>query len=210
MAYHLMACVHGRDYWLGSTKSPRESIEKGIELVQKAIALDDTYADAHGQLSHLYIQKREYDKAIAEGERAVALNPSGAGVIATYAVSLDFACRSEEAIPLFQKAIRLNPHGPSFYYHSFGNTLRKTGRYEEAVSAYKKVIQRTPNHIWVHLNLAATYSMMGQEKEARAEVAEALRINPKVSLDWVAKTSAYKEQSVRDNIFNALRKAGLK
>jgi adenylate cyclase len=210
MAYNLMATVYERDYWLGSTKSPRESIEKGIEVLQKSLALDDTLAETHSFLGHLYTLKREYDKGIAEGERAVALNPSGATVIARYAVCLDFAGRSEEAIPLFRKAIRLNPNGPNVYYHNFGNALFMTGRYEEAVSAYKKALQRAPNSIWVHLMLAATYSMMGREKEARAEVAEVHRINPKFSLDFFAKTSAYKEQSARDKIFNALQKAGLK
>jgi adenylate cyclase len=210
MAYRLMATVHSNDYWLGSTKSPRESTEKAIEMIQKALALDESSAQAHGQLSNLYIQKREYDKAIAEAERAVALNPSDATVIVSYARSLDFACRPEEAIPLFQKAIRLNPFGPMLYYQYFGNTLFMTERFEEAVSAYKKVIQRAPNYIWGHMMLAATYSKMGREKEARAEVAEVLRINPKFSLDFFAKTSLYKEQSVRDNLFNALHKAGLK
>jgi adenylate cyclase len=57
--------------------------------------------------------------------------------------------------------------------------------------------------------LAAAYIKAGHEKEARAEAAEVLRINPKFSLDWVAKTSLYKEQSVRENVLNALRKAGL-
>ena len=51
---------------------------------------------------------------------------------------------------------------------------------------------------------------MGREKEARAEAAEVLRINPEFSLDFWARTSQIKEQSVRDNVFNALRKAGLK
>ena len=59
--------------------------------------------------------KREFDKAIAEGERALALNPGGAGVLVRYANSLTDAGRPEEAIPLFQKAIRLNPLGPAFY-----------------------------------------------------------------------------------------------
>ena len=152
MAYQLMAWVHVIDYWLGTTKSPRESTEKGIEMIQKALALDDTLAEAHAILSHLYTQKREYDKSIAEGERAVALNPSSATAIAFYAVSLQFACRPEEAIPLFQKAIRLNPYGPIFYYRNLGYVLWMTGRYEEAVSVLKKVIQRSPNHIrssWV-------------------------------------------------------------
>jgi adenylate cyclase len=209
-AYLLMAYVHSNDYWLGTTKSPRESIEKGIELLQKSLALDDTNAETHARLSHLYTQKREYDKSITEGERAVALNPSGAGALARYAVSLDFACRSEEAIPLFQKAIRLNPIGPRFYYHNFGNALQMTGRFAEAVSAYKKVIQRDPNDMWAHLMLAATYSKMDREKEARAEAAEVLRINPKFSLDFWAERVAYKEQAVRDNLFKALQKAGLK
>lgn len=55
-----------------------------------------------------------------------------------------------------------------------------TGWFEETVSAYKKAIQRAPNYIWCHLMLAANYSKMGREKEARAEAAEVLRINPKV------------------------------
>jgi tetratricopeptide (TPR) repeat protein len=213
MAYLLMANVHSLDYWLGSTSSPRESVEKAIELVQKALALDDTLAEAHGFLGYLYTQKREYEKGIAQGERAVALNPGDPNVLVYYAMSLNFAGRSEEAITLLQKGIRLNPVGSDYNYlsnHQLGNALMYTGRYEEAVSAYKKVIQRTPNYIYAHLMLAATYSEMGLEKEARAEVAEVLRINPKFSLDFWAKTSLVKEQSVKDKVFNALRKAGLK
>ena len=58
--------------------------------------------------------------------------------------------------------------------------------------------------------LAATYSMMGREKEARAEASEVLRINPKASADLFAKTSLIRDQSEKDKVFNALRKAGLK
>ncbi len=52
--------------------------------------------------------------------------------------------------------------------------------------------------------------MMGSEKEARAEAEEVLRINPKFSLDYFAKTLQYKDRSQKDKIVNALRKAGLK
>jgi adenylate cyclase len=209
-AYYLMAGVHMIDYYLGSTKSPEETIDKGIEMAQKALTLNESYGQAHGLLGHLYLAKREYEKAIAEGERAAALNPNDATAIAFYATSLGFAGSSEEAIPLFQKAIRLNPFGPIWVNQNLGNALQMTERFEEAVSAYKKVIQRAPNYIWGHLMLAATYSKMGREKEARAEAAEVLRINPKFSLDFLAKTTVYKEQSVRENLLNALRKAGLK
>ena len=210
MGYVELGWVYHHDYWLGNTKSPRETIEKSMELAQKALAMDDSIADAHGLLCALYLTKREYDKAVAEGERAVALNPGGTSVLVSYAASLAVAGRPEEAIPLFQKAIRLNPFGPSYLYREFGEALRDTGRFEEAVSAFKKAIQLTPDDIIAHHGLAATYIMMGREEEARAEAAEVLRINPKFSVDSFAKILAYKDQSQKDKLINALRKAGLK
>jgi adenylate cyclase len=207
MGYLLMGYVHTTDYWIGST--PQESIEKGIDMVQKALALSDTLAEAHSLLSYLYTQEREYEKGIAEGERAVALNPSGATVLVHYAISLNFAGRSEEAIPLFQKALRLNPVGSFDNYNHLGLALMFTGRYGEAVPAFKKALQIAPN-TWSHMMLAATYSEMGREKEARAEVTEGLRITPKFSVDLFLKRSLIKEQSKKDKIANALLKAGLK
>ncbi len=212
MGYIHLGWVYQHDYWLGNTKSPRETIEKGIELAQKALAMDDSIASAHALLCALYIYKGEYDKAIAEGERAVALDPGGTSELVNYANSLRFAGRPEEAIPLYQKAIRLNPFGPSYLYRDFGTALQRAGRFEEAVSAYKKAIQVAPDDISAHMHLAATYSMMGREKEARAEASEVLRINPKFSVDSYAKSRAYlfKDQSEADKVVDALRKAGLK
>jgi adenylate cyclase len=210
MVYVLMGFVHQMEYWMGLGKSPRESIEKGIEMAQKAIAMDDSVPIAHGLLSHFYSLKREYNKAIAEGERAIAVEPSGEVVHAFYATSLNFAGRSEEAIPMYQKAIRLNPFGTTALYLNFGNALRNTGRFEQAVSAYKKAIQLSPNNIIAHLNLAITYVTMGREKEAYAEAAEVLRINPKFSVYNFVKALPYKDQSVIDKIIDTSRKAGLK
>jgi adenylate cyclase len=195
----------------GTTKSPQESLEKAIELAQKAIALDDGYPGGHAILGMLYCYKREYDKALAEGERAVALNPSGADVHAFYGLILTYACRPEEAIPMFQKAIRFNPFGPGWYYIPFSFALQNMGRLEEAVAACKKALQLSPDSISAHVGLASTYSMMGREKEARAEAAEVLRINPKFSLDYLSKVNPYKDPSVQENfVINPLRKAGLK
>ena len=210
IAYGFMASVYLMEYWVGSGKSPQESIEKGIEMAQKGLAMDDTYGGAHALLGFFYCLKMEYDKAIAEGERAVALAPGEADVHRLYAMSLHYAGREEEAIPVFQKAIRLNPFAPGATFVIFGHTLRNVGRIEEAVSAYKKGIEREPNYIYAHINLASTYIMMGREKEARVEAAEVLRINPNFSVDSFAKSLPYKDQSQKDKIINALRKAGLK
>jgi adenylate cyclase len=208
MAYVLMAHAYQMEYWLGAGKSPQESIEKGIEMVQKALAMDDSIARAHSLLGHFYSLKREPEKAIAEGERAVTLEPGGATAHMWYAMSLHYAGRPEEAIPVFQKAIRLNPFGSTGLYLNFGHSLLATRRFEEAVLAYKKALQRAPDNIFAHIGLAATYITLGQEKEARAEAAEVLRINPKFSLDSYAKLLV--DQSKRDKFIDALRKAGLK
>ena len=74
----------------------------------------------------------------------------------------------------------------------------------------RKAIHREPNNIFAHLNLAGTYIMMGREKEARAEAAEVLRINPKFTLEFWAKVLPYKDRSVTDNLISVLRKAGLR
>jgi len=210
IGYMQLGWVYYFDYVVGNTKSPRETLEKGIELAQKALAMDDSIADAHGLLCRLYACKGEYDKALPEGERAVALNPSGWSVLTNYGNSLMYAGRPEEAIPLLQKVIRLNPFGPAFIYSNLGSALRMTGRFEESVSAFKKAIQVAPDTVAFHSGLAATYIMMGREKEARAEAAEVLRLNPKFSVDSWAKTAAYKDQSQKDELINGLRKAGLK
>ena len=55
-----------------------------------------------------------------------------------------------------------------------------------------------------------TFNQFRDGREARAEPAEVLRINPKFSLDHFAKVLPYKDQSVTDNLINACRKAGLK
>ena len=210
VGYAQLSSVYLHDYIFRNTKSPRETLEKGIELAQKALAIDESLPWPHDLLCFLYSHIREYDKAIAEGERAVALDPSGSDAYRGYASALLFAGRSEEAISMFQKAIRLNPNAPAVTFVNFGYALLNTGRFEEAVSELKKGIQRAPDFNIAHVCLAATYSMMGREKEAHAEAKEVLRINPKFSVDSWAMRTALKDQSEIDKIADALRKAGLK
>jgi adenylate cyclase len=210
--YLLLGWTHWMDIVLGSAKSPRESLEKATELAQKALAMDDSYSGTHGLLSSIYSQRGEHDQAIAEGERAVALDPNGADANNLYANSLFFASRWKEAIPVFLKAIRLNPIGSSYAFSNLGVAYGVTGRIADSVSAYKQAILRSPDNLFAHLNLASIYIAMGREKEARAEAAEVLRINPKFSVDNYAKgmSSLFKDQSVIDRYIGSLRKAGLK
>jgi TolB-like protein/tetratricopeptide (TPR) repeat protein len=210
MAYVNLGWVHFYDYLLENNNTKREALDKGIVLAEKALSMDASISGAHGLLCMLYSYKREYDRAVAEGERAVALDPGLWYLLLNYANSLTITGRPEEAIPLIQKAIRLNPFGPFFLHSDFGAALRDAGRFGEAVAAFKKAVQLSPDSLTVRFRLASTYSMMGHDAEARAEAAEVLRINPKHSLDSYVKSSPYKDPAQIDKVVNALRKAGLK
>ena len=62
---------------------------------------------------------RQYDKAVAEAEKAVALNPNSAMAHVMLGKTLIFAGRWEESIPEYKKAIRLNPIPPNMYLLEF-------------------------------------------------------------------------------------------
>ena len=154
--------------------------------------------------------KRQYEEAIAEGERAVALSPNGADAHAHLAMTLSYVGRPEEAIGLFKKATRLNPMPPNWYLLCLSDAYRLTGQYEKAIATVHKSIQRNPEDIISHIALATGYIMVGREEEARAEAEEVLRIDPKFSLEYYANTLPYKSQADTELIIDALRKAGLK
>ena len=82
--------------------------------------------------------------------------------------------------------------------------------YEESIAALKKALRMSPDNLLAHTRLTAAYSLSGSEQEARAEAAEILRINPKFSLEYFAKTQPYKNPHDRALLIDALRKAGLK
>jgi adenylate cyclase len=209
-AYFLLATTHMMDVWLGSSKSPKESLEKAVELTQKAISLDPKDSRHYALLGYVYVMKRDYDKAIAEGEKAVALDPGGADAHAWLGMSLNYADRPNDAIPIFKKAIRLNPIGPTSYFLNLGTSYRMMGQYQEAITQYKKALRIAPNNIIAHVALAGTYSLLGRDEEARAEVEEILRLNPKFSLESYTKMLPFKNQAQIDHYVEALRKAGLK
>jgi adenylate cyclase len=209
-AYRWFGGTHLVDVWLGSTKSPRESLRKAIELAKKAISLDHSLGGAHGLLGNLYVMTRQYDKGIREAERAVELEPNGADAHMFLGMALRFAGRPEEAIPILKKAMRLNPHAPGLYLNLLAGAYREIEKYEEAVVWGGKAVRQNPKNVLSRVTLCSIYSLAGRMDEARAQAKEIIRINPKFSLDRYAKTDPQKNQAVKKRYIDALRKAGLK
>ncbi|MDH3557634.1 MAG: tetratricopeptide repeat protein [Deltaproteobacteria bacterium] len=208
-AYYALGRAYTLDVWLGTSKSPKQSIARAIELTQKAIALDDTFAEAYSRLGFLYSMTRQHDKGIAEAEKAMALNLNSATAHFFLGKTLFFAGRAEESIPEYKKAIRLNPIPPNAYPWSLGLSYAYTGQYEEAITWCEKAVRQAPDSLLARMMMAVVYSVSGRDEQARAESAEVLRIQPRFSLKKFEKKLTYKKKTDRELFLGALRKAGL-
>jgi len=84
------------------------------------------------------------------------------------------------------------------------------GQPDKAIVPLQRYLKRYPNILGAHLTLAAVYSELGKEAEARAEAADVLRLNPNFSLEVHKQRMPIKDPVVLDRHIAALRKAGRK
>jgi adenylate cyclase len=204
-AYYNLGRAHQLDVWLRTSKSPKESIGKAIGFMKKALALDDTLAEAHGRLGYIYAMIGKHDEGIAQADKGVAVKPNSAMAHVMLGKTLSFAGRWEESIPPYKKAIRLNPIPPNMYLYSLGLSYGFTGQYVEAITWCEKAVREAPDSLYARIMMTVVYSWSGQDEKARAEAAEVLRIQPKYTIT----KSRYKRKEDGERFNGALRKAGL-
>jgi adenylate cyclase len=209
LGYALTAGALSTEVWGGWSKTPAQSLKYAAELVQKAIVLDDNNPDAHVGLGFIYLVNRQFEKAIAEAERAVALSPSDANVFGNAAIIHVHSGMPKEAIMLAKQAIRLNPVPLPFIFNILGVSYRESGQYKEAIATLKEGIARYPEWVLSHYALVTVYCATGQYKEARAEVEEIFSMDPLFSLEQHTMRLPYKDQAVNERLLADLRKAGL-
>jgi adenylate cyclase len=211
MAYSVLASALTSAAYQGDNKDAKEMLEKARRMGEKAVAIDSSLGFAHSELAWNLVMHREYDKAITEAQRGVDLEPGSANANHMLGVCLSFGGEAERSIPVLKRAMRLSPIPILNTLGQLSNSYRQLGQYEEAIAVAKEATQREPDYQSAHLALAAAYMLIGKESEARAEVAEVLRINPNFSLERYAKSYPAKDPAyVRDRVIEPLRKAGLK
>jgi adenylate cyclase len=151
---------------------------------------------------------REFDVSIAEFERALALNPNH--VNWPFGLALVFAGDARRAIDVIKDFVRLDPLHVPLASGILGFAHYMLKQYAQALPMLRDCVSRVPKLRPGHVLLAATYAQMGQLEEARAEVAEVMRLDPNYTIVGVARpTAAFKNAKDDKHYFDGLRKAGL-
>ncbi|HEV8717041.1 MAG TPA: tetratricopeptide repeat protein, partial [Candidatus Binatia bacterium] len=102
--------------WIWRWSADPQTLERAFTLAHKALALDDSLPRAHSVLSLIDAEHQQHDQAIAEGERAIALDPNNADSYTGQAEMLNEAGRPEEALRMVAQAMRLNPRYLPIYF----------------------------------------------------------------------------------------------
>ena len=215
-AWVKLALMHYSESRHSQSPSDSESFKKAVQISQKVLALNDSDPDVRALSGIIYLRQKRYKEAIAEGKMATELGPTNAHAYLFLAVTMYNVGRFDDAIPLVKKAMRVHPYYPAYYLMWLGSAYRMTGRYEEALTVYKQLLDRSLKGEFpafgAHLYLAEVYAELGREEEARTHAAEVLRLNPEFSLKKIRRlvTYGYKDPAHLERRVNALRKAGLK
>jgi len=185
-----------------------DALERAYQFARKAVHLDPNLPQAHAQFGYVQIWKRQHDASIAAFERATALNPNFTDF--RFPAALVFAGDFPRAIQIAEADMRLDPFFPPAGLVWLGIAFYMLKRYAEALPLLRDCASRAPNFRAGHSYAAANYAQLGHLKEARAEAAEALRIDPDFTIDRTRRQlSPFKRLEDAEHYFDGLRKAGL-
>jgi adenylate cyclase len=185
-----------------------ELLGPALEAAQRSVALDDSLPLAHARLSWVYLARRDHEAAIAEGRRAIALDPNDAENHAQLGNILNWAGKPEEAIGFIEKAMRLNPLYPFNYSYYLGHAHFLLGQHEEALRLMNGALTRAGSFLPLRLHLAVLYQRLGRQEEAKAQVSEALKTFAWASIEDTRQRSLYKG-ALLERFLDSLRKAGM-
>ena len=207
-AYLGLAWTHLQS-WQLLWSADREGLERARELAQRALALNDALVGAYHVLAQIDLWMKEHDRALAQAERVVALAPNDADGYETLAEILGWSGRPEESIRMIRQAMRLNPHYPFYYLWTLGHGYYLTGRRQEALDAFAKLVEENPNFFPAYAYRAVLFGELGRVNEAREAWETANHLNPDVSIQSLRERVPYKRPADLDRLLTAAHRAGM-
>lgn len=201
-------------YWwearMGWTDDREAWIRKGIELAERAIEMDPNDTLGYMQLGNLYQLKGDHDRAITLREKAVEIAPNDFQANWGLGSVLYRAGQTERAVEVLKHAERLSPRHPASLSWALAEAQLLAGHYEDAIKTARRASARVSDRAVPHIQLTAAYTALGRMEEARGEVAEVLRVDPKFTVSgWKRRNADYKDRAAVDLLASLLVQAGL-
>ena len=211
----MLAWTHKIDAQFGYTDSKDTSLKLSLELAKKSLAMNDKNPMLHSLLSHIHMIQGDHEKAIQEGEKAVALGPNVCGAYMLFGEVLIYSGHFEEAVKMCEMAMRLHPHPPLYYLGHTLNAYYWVGRYDESLALAEQHIDKsrkaefTLGVVWGLTGSIMVKIKLGRLSEARQEAEEILKIWPWYNLDYIRSTYFYKDSTHLEHWIDGLRTAGM-
>ncbi|HEX2632858.1 MAG TPA: winged helix-turn-helix domain-containing tetratricopeptide repeat protein [Bradyrhizobium sp.] len=176
-----------------------------------AVAADNDDAWAHTALACVYFSTRRLDHALGEFELALQLNPNFSLAQGYYALALCYSGRWIDAFAATQRAIRQSPRDPSSaIYYGVAAYAQFVGRnYQEAITLAREATRQRGDLTGAYRVLTVAAGMGGQIELARGALHQLRRIQPNISLAWIATQLPWKHDSDREHYLEGFRRAGL-
>jgi TolB-like protein len=176
-----------------------------------AVVADGEDPWAHLALGCVYLYAQRFDDSLIEMETALRLNPSFSLAQGYYGLTLSYRGRWEEGALAASRAIRLSPRDPfSALYCGIAAYAQFVGRnYDEAMRLARQGIRQRTDFVGAHRVLTAAAGMAGQDDIAKTALRELRRVQPNISLAWIAKQIPIEQDAEREHYLEAFRRAGL-
>jgi adenylate cyclase len=180
----LYGVYYGRRIDLGYWPSA-EMQAHAAELLARAQALAPSHPSVLIAMMRRLIMESRWPELLAASQRLIDADPNQPYGYANLARAKMFTGKAEEAIPLLEKAIRLNPRelNPQITYNRLGTAFLLSGRYEEAILWQRRALAANPDAPALQLNdrlqlIAAAQALSGRLEDASATLTEGTRIWP--------------------------------
>jgi serine/threonine protein kinase/tetratricopeptide (TPR) repeat protein len=166
------------DLAAGSVLDPKEFTPRAEAAARKALALDESLADAHYALALSKRDAWEWASAEREYQRAIELNPNLAAAHLRYAFYLNLVERQKQAIAEIERARELDPVSPAVNAN-VGYVFYFARQYDQALEALQRALELDPSFPPTHNVLGFTYAAKGMYAKAIAAYQEAINLGNK-------------------------------
>ncbi|HTY45033.1 MAG TPA: tetratricopeptide repeat protein [Patescibacteria group bacterium] len=144
-------------------------------------------------LSNIYKEQGELDKAIDLLKRLLALEPHNARALNNLGTIYERLGLYQEAMALFKKPLQTESSA-AIPYNNLGVMNEKAGHFDTAIALYKESIKANPNYVTPYNNLGVIYEQMGKTEEAIALYKKAISLNPDEEVAYNNLGSVYEKQ----------------